>query len=108
MSSPTTQEQIAFGVRHATGSSRCWHYTDPSQRQGFWDAWQTITARPDERPCPETTLGDDGRMIKALARILVFTVAAMWLALDRGKAEQAEPRALNNVQREMTTCAAFY
>ena len=40
--------------------------------------------------------------------ILAMAVATLWISLGRAEAEDAERQALNNVQHEMTTCAAFY
>jgi hypothetical protein len=40
--------------------------------------------------------------------VLAMAVATLWISFGRAEAEDAEREALNNVQHEMTTCAAFY
>jgi hypothetical protein len=59
-------------------------------------------ARKGAKGRPSTPLRSPGEHILAMA------VATLWISLGRAEAEDAERQALNNVQHEMTTCAAFY
>jgi hypothetical protein len=53
-------------------------------------------------------LGNEYQCMKHPEHILAMAVATLWISLGRAEAEDAERQALNNVQHEMTTCAAFY